>query len=342
MSHLVLHIGTHKTGTTAIQNVFWRNSAELESNGVIYPRLHRRHSGHHGLIAEAAQLPLAYRLSGGGWDAMKRLADRWKSSDVTLFLSSEEFSRAEEAKAVDFARIAALFSGFDRITALCALRPQWRFLQAIYLEISRNRSPPRPPAMVAEALGHGRCQGLYMDYADLLDRLDRAFGAENIRLVDFEHARCQPGGMIQEALCVAGLNVDGLELKHERANVSGSALPQWAANLLAEPWAASPELVAKIRQTVLGQFGNAETCLLTRNEVAQMRAAFRGANLTVAERMGGRPLTDPELSADCVYREDPGLEFWLHCGRSLARPMVPAACELDQIHSKRPFRATNP
>ncbi len=325
MSHLVLHIGTHKTGTTAIQNAFWRNSVGLEKHRVIYPRLHRRHTGHHGLIAEATQLPQAYRLSGGGWAAMARLADRWKSSDVTLFLSSEEFSRADEAKAVDLARVSGLFSGFDRITVLCALRPQWRFLQAIYLEISRTRSPPRPPAMVSEAIERGRCRGLYMDYSGLLGRLGQAFGAKNIRLVDFERARCQPGGMFSEALRVVGLKADDLNLRQEQANVSGSAIPQWAANLLAEPWAASPELLNRTRQTFARQYKASETCLLTRDEVAQMRAAFRESNQSLAERMDGQTLTDPELPFDCVYREDPGLEFWLECGRSLALPMIQEA-----------------
>lgn len=57
MSHLVLHIGTHKTGTTSFQNMMWKNARKLANYGVIYPRIHARHTGHHGLIAEETQLP---------------------------------------------------------------------------------------------------------------------------------------------------------------------------------------------------------------------------------------------------------------------------------------------
>ena len=39
MARIVLHIGTHKTATTTIQNVFHRNATLLAQHGIVYPRL---------------------------------------------------------------------------------------------------------------------------------------------------------------------------------------------------------------------------------------------------------------------------------------------------------------
>lgn len=325
MSHLILHIGTHKTGTTAIQHAFRHNAARLEAQGVHYPRLHPRHAGHHGLIAEEVQLPPVFHLKGGGLAMLGRLARRYCDTDCTLFLSSEEFSRADERKAVDLRRVADLFAGFDRITVFCALRPQWRFLQAIYLEISRNQSPPRPPDLVAEALETGRCMGLYLDYTQLFDRVEQAFGEGSMLLCDFEQARRQKGGMVAVAQSVAG--VPGAIQNAKPKNISPAPLPQWAANLLAEPYPAPPSLVQRT-QDALGRYRKApSTCMLTRDEVARLRDGFAASNAALGQRYPGFALTDPALPPDCLFREDLTLEFWLETGRSLIRPVLTGVAE---------------
>ena len=320
MSHLILHIGTHKTGTTAIQTAFRQHAARLEMRGIIYPRLHPRHAGHHGLIAEETGLPPAFHLRPGGWAALRQLAKQYRGTDKVLFRSSEEFSRADEAKAVDLRRIADLFADFDKVTVLCALRPQWRFLQAIYLEISRNRSPPRPPDLVAEALETGRCMGLYLDYTALFYRVERAFGEGSVVLCDFETERRKPGGMVECALRAAGAG--GAIPRAKAQNVSPPPLPQWAANLLAEPYAAPPSLLQRTSDA-LERYRKATTsCLLTRDEVTRLKQAFAASNRALGIQSPGFVLTDPPLPRDCIHREDLTLEFWLETGRSLIRPAL--------------------
>ena len=325
MSHLILHIGTHKTGTTAIQHAFRQNAARLETRGIIYPRLHPRHAGHHGLIAEETRLPAPFHLKGGGWAALQRLAKRYQSGGKTLFLSSEEFSRGDETKAVDLPRLAGLFSGFDRITVLCALRPQWRFLQAIYLEISRNRSPPRPPDLVAEALETGRCMGLYLDYTSLFDRVERAFGEGSVVLCDFEAARQRPGGVVDWALNLAG--AAGAIPAAQRKNVSPPPLPQWAANLLAEPYAAPPGLTQRTADALQRYRKAPASSVLTRDEIERLKRAFAASNQALASRYSGFTLTDPPLPKTCLHREDLTLEFWLETGRALIRPALTGVAE---------------
>lgn len=327
MSHLVLHIGTHKTGTTALQNLLRRESDRLAKAGVIYPRLNYRHSGHHGLIAESVQLPTTYHLAGGGVSALRGLARRYARQDISLILSSEEFSRADSAKRVCFSDLAAIFSAFDKITVVCALRPQWRFLQAIYLEISRNRSPPRPPALVAEALETGTCQGLHMDYLALHDRLTKAFGCGAVRYLDFEKLRGAPTNLVTQVLHIAGCAPTlSAELKVQRANVSAPPLPQWAAALLSEPYPTPPDLPNVIQQALQRHRPDRPTCLLTRTEVADLTATFAASNAALLERQ--KPyqpsvtLTDPPVPDTTIFREDVGIEFWLECGRALLRPRL--------------------
>src|SRR5690606_9489375 len=38
---IVLHVGAHKTGTTAIQYHFWKNDSDLARYGILYPKAGR-------------------------------------------------------------------------------------------------------------------------------------------------------------------------------------------------------------------------------------------------------------------------------------------------------------
>lgn len=323
MSHLILHIGTHKTGSTTIQDTFSANSKYLAKRGLIYPKLNYRHSGHHGLIAESVALPKTFHLESGETASLEHINERYSRGNQTVFLSSEEFSRAEGGKSVNFAQLCKLLNGFDRISVLCFVRPQWRFLQSIYLEISRPRSPPRPPKLVEEAIETGRCQGLHMDYMDLLKRLSAVFSPSDITLVDFEAARQKNGGLIAAALAIAGVQVDISDLKavkNGHSNQSPHGVSQWAANLLAEPYSATTPIIKAVQKTLKPVIAS---CVLTRHEIAEMNSAFAASNQTLLEaRAAFQPefqLSDPPLPNDCMFREDVTIEHWLGIGRELAR-----------------------
>lgn len=326
MSHLILHIGTHKTGTTTIQNSFWRSAIRLARHGVVYPRLAYQHSGHHGLIAEEVGLSDAFKLKGRGPYTLANLADRYADSDVDVFLSSEEFSRAEPNRSVNFDKLRECFRSFDRVTVLCFLRPQWRFLQSVYLEISQNRSPPRPSDLVQQALESGTCQGLYMDYTTLLSRLEQTFEPSEIVFVDFERARQKSGGILNAALehTKSGLSHKNLSMvAGGHSNKSPAPLAQWMANLLAEPYAATQE----IREIALSTLSHkTPTCCLTRAEVNALRDGFATSNADfLAKRRSFQPefqLTDPPPATSCKFREDVTIEDWLRAGQFLARKSI--------------------
>ena len=327
MSHLVLHIGTHKTGTTTIQDCFWKNAPLLERSGIIYPRLSYRFAGHHGLIAEQVSLPAQYFLKEGGFDTLRKIARLYERHDTTVFLSSEEFSRADLTKSVNFRAVRDCFAGFDRVSVLCFLRPQWRFLQSIYLEISRTRNPRRLPDFVQEAVESGMCQGLFLDYVALLDWLSDAFEPSEIRLVDFESARATTGGLIDAALAASGsrLTHQDLQAAHRvHSNPSSDALSQWMANLVAEPYRAPEQLrslIEGVRET------KGITSCLTRREIVEFKSHFADSNAELERRrqkvQSEFRLTDPVVPTSAQFREDVTVEDWLRISQCLGGKVFP-------------------
>ncbi|UWQ19678.1 hypothetical protein [Jannaschia sp. M317] len=320
MAQAILHIGTHKTATTSLQDLFWSNSARLEEHGLIYPRL-STHTGHHGLVEGWTGMPEIYRLPSDPLETLRSLAaaHAGRGPDTTLFLSSEEFSRNEALDHLGALRDA--LSGFDRVRVFCTLRTQWRFLQSLYLELSKHQSPPRPQALVGAAMETGLCQGLWIDYLGLLDRLETVFDPEDITLFDFDTACHAPGGLPQAMLSAAGLADINL---HEvpASNISPLPLASWGANLLSEPRPAPSWLVTKMTEVVQAKYGpKIRTSVFSREELARLNDHFDAGNLVLeARRAPLQPdfaLTRAAGSGVALARGEVSADFWLEAGRHL-------------------------
>lgn len=141
---VVLHIGTHKTGTTAIQRFAAANRAKLRSRGLWYPSYDEIrlfvHYGHHH-VAHALANENGNRLS---IDDTKRFVDHVLANrrpGETLLISAEPFYRhvlpaeggywAERKAYIDRAR--AFFPG-DDIKVLAIVRRQDTFARSLYQE----------------------------------------------------------------------------------------------------------------------------------------------------------------------------------------------------------------
>lgn len=326
MAKVVLHIGTHKTATTTIQDMFARNAALLASEGVIYPDLYpdkEQVAGHHGLVMDWNPLPGLYALPGGSLAALQRIAEDHAAGPGTVFLSSEEFSRGRDGARVDFAALRAALAPFESIEVVCVLREQWQFVQSIYLEVSKIRVPPRPPQFVETVLREDMVEGLWTDYNLLYDHLLKTFSPDEIHFLDYDACTAAPGGIIGQMLrhLGLGLTADQLELVNEgRSNASPRALPAWAANIIAEPRVAPPWLIEACRGAFTAQFGpEAQGHLWTREEFRSLRDYAQERNGLLAARLEGRQpgfalhLTNQRDSD--IYREDLRADFWMRCSR---------------------------
>ena len=91
---LVIHAGFHKSGTTALQEAFDAQSAELKEHGVVYPNIGRK--AHHRVAWALTQRPWGWNQKGGEvtprkhWDGLAKLVN--KSDAETVLISSEFFS----------------------------------------------------------------------------------------------------------------------------------------------------------------------------------------------------------------------------------------------------------
>ena len=325
MPRLVLHIGTHKTGTTAFQEACHAHRADLARQRVIYPDA-GRHSGHHSYLTDWISLPQAYVSAAGGLAGLRRLADDWRDSDATLLLSSEEFSRAGgRGGRVDFALLREVFAGYSMLV-VCVLRIQWQFIQAVYLELSRTTPPPPPAALVAEALSTGQVDGLWCDYAALYQGLRESFSPDEILMLDYTQLCAAPEGVVGGILKAA--NATGTDESPDwarartRVNASPAALPTWAAHVVAGGRTPGSDLRHVAQEAFDLEYGAGRSgVLLSREETAGIDAHFRGPNETLANLVAGQQpgweLSTPSPDATALHREDIRDGYWIRLARRL-------------------------
>ncbi|HET7717205.1 MAG TPA: hypothetical protein VFK86_16400 [Bauldia sp.] len=141
---IVLHIGTHKTGTTAIQRFAASKRAKLRRRGVWYPSYDEiglfMHYGHHH-VAHAIANEAGNRLSS---DDARRFVDHIlakKRPGETLLISAEPFYRhilpaeggywAERRAYIE--RVRSFFPTSD-VKILAIIRRQDTFARSLYQE----------------------------------------------------------------------------------------------------------------------------------------------------------------------------------------------------------------
>ncbi len=141
---IVLHIGTHKTGTTAIQRFAASKRAKLRARGLWYPSYDEIglfvHYGHHH-VAHAVAGEAGNRLS---LDEAKRFADYVLANrrrNETVLISAEPFYRhvlpakdgywSERKAYID--KVRELFPSSD-VEVLAILRRQDSFARSLYQE----------------------------------------------------------------------------------------------------------------------------------------------------------------------------------------------------------------
>ncbi len=330
MGRLILHIGTHKTATTTIQDTFYANSQKLGDLGLIYP-VFGAHSGHHCLVTDWRSRPAAYAIDGGPVEGLATVADRHASDDRTVFLSSEEFSRP--AALSDLGRVRDALAAFDSVEVVCVLRAQWQFVQSVYAEVSKTRLPPRPPAMVETAIADGQADGLWVDYTRILDGLQSTFDPDRITFLDYDVLRHGKSGVVGGIFRQARIAVPPRSLKRVnggRSNVSAPPLAIWAASIASEPAPAPDWLVRRTSEALIKEFGEAtKTTLFTRSEYNRLRDHFGAANDRLRDRIGATsvdlPLDFPALDDFDVYREDIGSGFWAQVTRQLVKGVSESA-----------------
>ena len=254
----ILHIGTEKTGTTALQTALSSQRKYLSSNGVFYAQF----PGDLNCRSLAAAFtPLEnrddYKLKWGLMEPEKFTDWRQKllgeirneittakASCHTYILSSEHFSSKiiREADVADLAEY--LRTEFEDIRVVCYLRRQDLMATSRINEGLRAGFPQR---LFPNVSNDGALPPLY-DYQTLIKRWAVAFGESAIKLRIFERSKLT-GGSIVADFSETQLGVPLKEADQAISNVSLSLTAQMALLMFNQAMGLEPRLhIAKHRR----------------------------------------------------------------------------------------------
>ncbi|WP_430450443.1 hypothetical protein [Rhodophyticola sp.] len=215
MASVILHVGAHKTGTTALQSTFYQNRGTLARAGVIYPDTNWYHYGHHrlafALLGRRDQDKGDVPVLSDELDALNAVIAR-ADKDARIFVSSEELL-ALPPEAVQHLKDGI---ACDDIRVLAVVRRPDELLLSIY-----NQSMKSPLNKFRKPL-----QG-FVDAPDQLHRvMDQpgcvttwidAFGQDRVILWSYESA-----DVIPDCLRLLGLSENAIT-PGPRVNSSVSA-----------------------------------------------------------------------------------------------------------------------
>ena len=182
--HLFLHIGPHKTGTTAIQTCFADNASALRRKGVLYPKCNWAYPAQHRLAF--AMKDKVNPIDGSRPDftaELEALCSALEKSHLPrAFLSSEEFFASPKN------RIAALKAALpvQKVTILAYPRRPDTFLLSCYnqktKQVGNGFAAPiarflREPRKIAPEIDYLACITAWADVFDDEHLVIRPFDA---------------------------------------------------------------------------------------------------------------------------------------------------------------------
>lgn len=178
MTQIVLHIGTPKTGTTAIQNALVRHEDALPDRGIVFLKSGRHRAAHNDLSNAIARHGSDHRFSASLSEEIKH--SQTTHPTATLLLSSEMFAllppdRFKEA----LPQIAPM-----QKRVVIYLRRQDTYAEAFYKQRLKNGRISKP---FSAFLDSDECRRI-TNYPDLLHSWKRSFPEADIvpRIYDRE------------------------------------------------------------------------------------------------------------------------------------------------------------
>lgn len=313
MSHLILHIGLHKTGTTSLQNTCFARADDLAKHGLIYPRFRtplapQGVEAHHGLTLNIAHHFGHFCLRNGPEVGWAQIIRAYAGGDKTVLISSEEFSIGRAGMQVDMARLGDIARAFGKVTVVCVLRDQVALLQSVYMQVTSMGQGYDVGALLHGAMVQNDAARLSPDWRPLYDRLLQGFAPQQLHFIDYDAARASAGGVIGAVLALGGVTFRQ-GAASQRANVSNPPLAHYLCHRATGPNAPSAGDVIAVQAQIAAYFGAGRpTTLFTRAEVAAIRTHFAAPNAELVARLRRvQPdfaLTRAALPDAMIYRED--------------------------------------
>lgn len=282
---ILLHVGSTKTGSSALQKFFELNRFELLArHGVYYPycgiengtgsRSHRT-SGHATLIEN-----ILHGRTGWKSELASELAVLPTHPSVIVISAENILSDRFWLNGQVVEKLASGFAG-HHCTVLAYLRHPISWLESMYIE-SVGSPGRRYTGTIEQFSAEQEAMGL-LDFAGIRDRFSSAFPEERILLRSYEHSHTC-GGTIDDALAVLGIKDDGFAAPSDEDR--NPSLPSSAVALLrsANTLTLSRETAAKLAaETRLLTAGLPKKRLMRRELAADLDARLTAPNAKVFE-----------------------------------------------------------
>lgn len=334
MANLILHIGGYKTGSTYLQSLFSINRAFLRSLDITYPHFFGCNA-HHGLAAKWIDAPDArdcVAQMGGTMAPWQRLISDDHNSSTTVLVSTELLSN----DTIDLHEVAQLARSFDRVRVVYFARTQAELAQSIWQQLARSGKRRAIHAFMKSAIETQKIGGVLLNHNAVYSRLIDAFGADNVRVISFDSARQDTGGLETAFFRCLDARINSARLNRpERAsrNASFDPLCYYFASAISTP--PSSDLLRVIEAAVGNIYGQRETTsLLARHEYRKMTTAFRRSNAKLTERVRQfQPdfaFQIPDPPENTLFRPEKDTELWVAVAQALH-----ATCEKTNRDPKR-------
>lgn len=192
-SRIIVHIGMHKTGTTAIQRLLASNHQLLLAAGVLHPTtgIPTGHSNAHRGLVHAVR-----HGDDGPWQTMADEVDRVGAP--TVVISNEEFSRFSRRHV---AIVADRLRRYDDVRVLVYVRNEWDFMRSACRQSWRGGTYSGDFRSFLEERTQ-RCH-----YSRYLDRWADAIGPDRTTVVLYDKVVAEPG-LLDDFIGRLGLGAD--------------------------------------------------------------------------------------------------------------------------------------
>ena len=236
-----MHIGTHKTGSTSLQQLCDRAASQLREDGILYPKAGRpnSHPWAHHILAWSVQQERGFN-NLEGWEKVAQ--EIRKSGAARVLISSEGFVRCSVS---DIKKIKCLLPN-AKVKAIVYLRNPVDYIISFYKENITGKGETRSFKKFY------RDKKRMCKYTALIDRWKKGLG-ESVIVRSFEG--CSKSGLEKDLLQILGVGTESYS-KYIRkpANVSIStdrlAVIRWINRLQEYDWSPS-NLLQRVRRNLI-------------------------------------------------------------------------------------------
>ena len=186
---LILHVGTHKTGTTYLQRILLKNKYKLLMQGILYPTTKYHPVGQQRLAYAFNNMNSPHIKSSDTKELdnvfleLKRYLN--DEDHKFLLISSENISPNSEPRLLNL--IKNFFSGYE-VHVFIYVRRQDDYIESLYRE--HIKIPNCEKSYFADFKSPHP-----LDYNDLIHRWEKVFGSDRVNVKSYDIAKSSPGGL---------------------------------------------------------------------------------------------------------------------------------------------------